>query len=436
MNIIKGFVSISQYINNLPGEVSVLGELSTWARTYSKEQGEYTFNEIPGYKLTTFKSVDTVTGNQVAVSTAQVEQIIKIVRECVVYGTDHIRPYSPIDFMNVISASFYDQIMDFTIGSFADNGVNALPEWISWKNIDDGSSSPIKIWLSDAAFIEQYEDYEIVVIPPLTVIDDFFGYYQQAVNQLDSVDFGVLTQRIQAAKGDKPETYLRIINYEFINNINPDQRAISAWAVLIYGKAGDNIDTIKDAIVDYVLVRSLHTRTEWETIIPDLFKRTEFVIYPRWDKYAIPNLATSSAIYSSLLDPNECVSFAVAHTPFYNTSHVQQNITIMPFDYKALSLIVVNGLTNIEGRKKISTMFSDYIPVSTTSLDFNRMLENTRSWVLFLQALLIAAETATIFTTIPGQFRRTIRNNILFISGIYGNVNYLVAAKSNSFYTV
>lgn len=434
MNIIKGFVTISQYVNNVPGEISPIAELSPQSRTYSKELGEYVYNEIPGYKLTTFKSIDSETGFPISVETNQVNQIITLIRVCVEYAIEHIRPYNPLDFKNVLHTTFYDLIADIKFGEFIDNGTIALPEWISWTNITGQVNNQVKIWLSDTAFAEQYDEYDITVIPPLNPVDDFMLFYQQVVFGLQQVNLPILASRIELAKQNKPETFIRILDFPFVNTANPSQSFNSTWAVLIYGKAGDNIDIIKDTIVDYVLARSQHDRTTWESILPELFKRTEFTIFPRWDKVAIPNLTSAAALYSSLLEPNECVNFTTTHASFYSPAHIEQNITIMPFDYKALSLIVVNGDNNIENKTDIKTLFADYLPISSSSLDFNRMQLFTRQWLIFIERLLIASETATLYSTIPTEFRRIVRDDILFITGLYDNVNYLVAARSNSFY--
>lgn len=84
--------------------------------------------------------------------------------------------------------------------------------------------------------------------------------------------------------------------------------------------------------------------------------------------------------------------------------------------------------------KTIQSLYPDYIPVASTSPDFSRMQKKTRDWVLFLDDLVIVAEVATVLTTLPKDMRRTIRNGKLFISAVFDEVNYMVAAKSNQFY--
>lgn len=429
---IKGFVTIAQYVNNNPGQVSALGELSTWSMTYTKERGEYISNIIPGYKLHSFKCIDESLIPQ-SIPQAQVDQTLQIIQAAVVYATSHIRPYDPLDFRNTILGSFFGRISDLTLGAFVDNGALALPEYIEYVSTEHNDNL-IKVWLADQSFQDQYDEYEIEVIPPMLPLDDFFGFYAAAVTRIQDRTLTDLTLDIQAIKDVHPETYLKLLEFNYYNRLNLNQVTKTNWAILIYGKAGDQIDKIKDALVDYILNNSTYARQDWAVIFPDIFKRTEFAILPRWDLLSIPNLSLQSGLYSSMMDPIDCVNFALAHIDFYPDPWIEDNITIMPIDYKAIMLVVVNGNDNVLANAKLNEVFPDYIPVSSLHLDFDRMTIKTREWVLLLEQLLIAAESATLYNTIPGHLRRIVRNGILYISVLYENVNYLVAAKSNSFY--
>jgi hypothetical protein len=435
MKILKGFVTINQFINNITNNVSSLGELSTFSQTFSTDKGEYKNVDLPEYSLITFKSIESTTGVAAVVSQSQVDQITELVNQAVVYATAHIRPYDPIDFKNTLLAAFTGRISTLNHGPFVDNGTLALPQWISWISTEHSDAS-IKIWLSDEAFQNQYDEYEIKVIPPLTPLNNFFGLFNSVSTTLDSITLNDLTNEIEVVRNSQPESYLRILNFNFVNTVNQAQTKSTNWTVLVYGKAGDNIDTIKDAIIAYVLENSTHTNQEWETILPDLFKRTEFIFLPRWDKEAIPNLTVLAGIYSSILNPKECIQFAKDNIGFYDDAFIEDNVNILPYDYKAISLVCVNGSSNIAGKETILDIIPDCIPISSTSTDFNRMQIATREWILLMDDMLVLAETATEFTTVPSPYRRIIRENKLFISMLYNNVNYLVAAKSNSFYNI
>lgn len=434
MNIIKGFVTINQFVNNTPGQISTLGELSTWSRTYSREKGEYQDTDVPGFKLTTFKSV---TGNDVptSVSAPLAKQILSVVQDCLTYATGHIRPYDPIDFKNNILTNFFNKVGNLHIGEFVDNGSIALPEWISWTSMDNNGTL-VRIWLADLAFQDQYDETTIIVVPPMENIDHFFNAYNIALTELNSRTSAQLADKIQLLKGDSPETYLRLLDFNFINVLDNQQKNPCTWGAIVYGKTGDNIDSIKDAMIDYVLGNSIHNKAEWEVILPDLFKRTEFIMLPRWDKVSIPNLTTAANLYSSMVDPLESLNFAKATVNFYDQAYVESNCYAFPFDYKAISILSVNGITNSAANRTLSGIFPDYIPVNTSSPDFSRMSIKTREWMLYLQELIINAETVTPFTSVPLNMRKQYKGGKLFVSGMYDNVNYLVAARFNDIYQV
>lgn len=435
MQIIKGFVTIEQFINNLPGETALLGELSEWSSTYSKEKGDYLDNAVPGYKFTSFSSKDEITGISSLVSPLLVNQILSVVKTMLVYGGSNIRPFNAEDFRTTVYMEYFDSITEFSIGAFVDNGTTALPEWVSWESLSSGGSQ-IKIWLADSAFADQYDGYDIAIIPPVEPLDLFFTSYTNAIQHAsERTSTSVLGELVHTVKNMCPETYIRFNEYSVTNPVNSSQSTKILWPVLIYGIAGDNVDNIKDALVNYILLNSSHTRAEWEIIIPDLFKRTEFTIIPRWDKVSVPNLSVLAGLYGSLMDPNECLAMAKLAVPSETPTFVGNNTTIFPYDYKAITLVAVNGSSNIVGKKTLIELFPDYLPVNTSSPDFSRMQTKTREWALLLEKLILAAETATPYTTVPVGTRRIVRNGFLFISAVYDNIHYLVAARENSFYT-
>lgn len=431
-DVIKGFVTIDSLIDNKPGTVSALGELSAWSRTYSKEKGEYQDNNTSGYKLVAFKS-NNATGEPVVVGQGQVALILAVVRCAVDYAKSHIRPYDSVDFKNTVLAEFYGRLTSFEMGGFIDNGALALPQWISWTSVDEGNNF-VKVWLSDKAFQDQYDDYEIEVIEPLDQIDGFFNAYNYVLTDLGKTTLSQLGDKIQASKTVYPETYIRILEFDFYNSLNKEQVNKAHWVVLIHGKNGDNIDSIKTAIIEKIMAKTKKSRSEWEGILPDLFKRTEFFILPRWDKVSVPNLTGMSDLYSVMVNPQECVSFATSVLVDYSSDFIKNNTILLPYDYKQLMLVVVCGSNNVASKNSLVEIYPDYLPISSTLIDFNRMSQATQKWVLFIEELLIAAESADQFSGISDAIKKQYRNGELYLSGMCDGINYLVAAKSNTFY--
>lgn len=430
MKTIQGFVVISEFVKNLPGQLSAVGELSTWSRTYSKEKGEYSQNAVPGYDLVTFKCIDDVTGLPTTVESPQVLEILNVVKHAVSYARTKVRPYSPSDFRAEMVAAFYGVLSDFGQGEMVDNGVIALPGYLSWTSTTNGANT-VKIWLADAAFADQYSDYSITVVPPVDPIDLLMGNFDAVKSQVEQRGLSTLADAAQTLKTIHPETYYRIYTFELYNRLDPSKTIKTVWPILVYGKAGDNVDSIQEAIADYILDHTAHTKSSWEQVLPDVFKKTEFVVLPRWKHIAVPNSSTVAGLYSSFLEPQESIIYAANSIAFYSRAHIDANVALMPFPYKGLMLELVSGETNTLNRNRVASLFSDYVPLQTTSSDFSRMSPRTRNWVMFLQELLVQAEIATPATILPSNMRRTVRAGRLYVSGVFEGVNYLVDTAYN-----
>lgn len=426
--LLKGFVNIQTLINNTPEQTSMIGELSQWSRTYTREIGEYTDTDLPGYTLlSTFHKNDKL--ERVKATSQLVKQVLSVVKAMYAYASSHLRPYDMDDFKTSIMVEFASVMSNFAYGDMVDNGSMALPQWITWQTTLDDHIT-IKLWLSDDAFQNQYDEYETIVVPPLTVLDDFFAQPGQVLTELAARDLTKMMEVVQDAKQDHPETFIRTLTFNYINTkSNVTQETI--WNVIIHGIQGDNVDAIKDALVDYVLANSSHPRSDWEAILPDLFKRTEFVLLPRYDLFAINDKAIQTGIYSPIVDPLEVVNFCVKEIPFYPQAWVQANITSIPFPYKSISICVVNGQNNVEDKQQFSLLFSDFIPVPTTSIDFNRMSLATQQFSEMVGNMLVVAETATELSSVPRTMRKIVRNGKLYISTLVDNVNYLMLAKTS-----
>jgi hypothetical protein len=426
MRILKGFIVNQSLMSNVPGVISEFGEISTWSMTYTKERGEYHDPSIPGYRLVSARSYDTELG-EIEAPQSLINETIEMAVKTMQYVTQNLRPYDLEDFRNTLLALFHTRAYNINIGPFRNADTLALPEWISWVS-SNHTDTFVRIWFSDPAFADQFDEYETTVIPPITNLDDFFLLPGEVKTKLESVSFTQLMERVQDAKDYHPESYIRSLSFDYIPP-NDSDPIPTRWTLLLYGVAGDNIDSIKDAFIDYILANSSHSRTEWERILPSLFRRTEFIILPRWDKYSIPNLIVEEGLYSSLTNPLDTIAFCKHNIPFYTAIHVERSITILPHDYKAITIYVVNGFSNVPGKDRFDIMFRDYIPVASTSLDFNRMSVKTREWLLLFQEMLMLAETMNEFTSLPRKFRRIFRDNQLYISTVVDNVHYLVMSK-------
>lgn len=418
-------------MNPTPDNTSRLGEISTWSLTYSKDPTEYFNPGISGYRLTCLKSYDTETDLRVVVPNSVVSQVLNVVQACYNFCYEHIEPYEASVLQQTLRTQFQGVASNLVIGSIIVGDTISMPEWISWENSLSGDWS-IKIWLADESIKEQYDEYEITVIPPISgSLDAFFGTTQSVKTMMGMFSFPSFMDRIQIEKQNIPETYTRVLNYNYIPAEINELPIQTNWGLLVYGVLGDNQDAMRQAIIDYTLHNSSHTIEEWAEKIPDLFKRTEFVIIPRWDLYAIENLSIQSGLYSCVVDPLETIDYVKSKIDYYSTGHIQTNINIVPHFHKYLALCVVNGPDNQTGKAKFKDILKDYTFASTDSLDYNRMTVYTREWINILTNMLIVAENMDALTVIPTYMRKIRRSNKLYVSAVYDNVNYIVYAKNN-----
>lgn len=431
MKTLLGFMNIASLIDNATKVVSPIGELSAMAHTFERELGYYSLPQHPGYDLVAFKNLDTTTGVTFTPESGMVEQTISVVKSLIVYATFNARPYDAVVFRETVLNQFSGLVSSFDISSTMVAGDDySLPEWVEWTSTTYGIKA--KIWLSDNSFREQYSYYTVVPILPLTPVDSFFNFYETVKTTLAARAATWKNTQLEAAQGNYPPSYTRFYTFNMVNLSNKTESYPVEFPVLIYGDRGDNLDAIKDAIVTSIMAATSHTRDEWETLFPDLFKRTEFLFFPRWDRVAMPNLTDTSEMYSPIIAIHDALTLVKAKINFYTQTHIQNNSYVMTMLYKSLTCLVVAGSNNIAGKTKPWEVLPKYMVVSTDSIDFGRMDPVTQEWVGLFNDLLLLCESATEYTSIPKAYRLITRGGIKFLQLTHHNVNYMVALKSNT----
>lgn len=430
MYALKGFIVHAAMTSNAPGQVALIGELSTQSSTFSREKGYYTDAVAPGQTLVSMLSEDN--GVAVQATSETVTHVMRITRFIYNKTLETGGPMFTDELLSSLITNYASVADKFACGEIITDGNYYMPEWVSWRSkLPDLGDNLIKIWFVDGSFANQYDEYDIVVVSPLENLDDFFRVGSQVEVLLKAVTLPIMGDRIQTAKLSQPETIVRIDAYEYVDPLNAAHKVLSNWGVLIYGAAGNNIDAIKDALVEYILDNSTHTRKEWTPVLPDIFKRTEFILIPIWDAYAIPNRTVEAGIHSPIVTLSEVLARAKVLISEYPTPHINSHALVLGHPYKSLAIISCGGPENRDARYRLTDIFPDYIDVASTSVDFNRMDLATQTWALELMRMIIAAETVTQFSAVPIGMTKTTRGQLLYVVKSYQNVHYLVATKAS-----
>lgn len=431
MKTLLAFMNIANLINNNANVVSPIGELSAMSYTFERELGYYSLPQHAGYDMIAFKNIDTDTGASFTLVTGLVEQCISMTKSLIVFATANARPYDVVFFRDSILNQYAGLVSSFDMSSTMVAGDDySLPEWVEWTSSTYGVK--VKLWLSDLSFRDQYPYNTVVPIFPLTPIDSFFNFYETVKTALTGRASTWKNTKLEAAQGEHPPTYTRFHTFNMVNLSNTNESYPVEFPVLIYGERGDNLDNIKDAIVAAIMAQTTHTRDEWEALFPDLFKRTEFLFFPRWDHVAMPNLTDSSVLYSPILNLYESITLLKSKIDFYTQTHIQNNTFAMTMLYKSLTCLVVAGSNNVSGKTTPYAVLPKYMVVNTDSIDFGRMATTTQEWIGAINDLLSLAETATVYTSIPKAYRLISRGGIQFLQLTHDGVNYMVALKANT----
>lgn len=429
MYTLKGFFAFSSLINNARDQVNKFGELSVDSRTYAKDMTIYTDATAAATTLFSFHSVrDSAT---VEVPTVVAATALKLGQFLLQRAQAGNLGTTSAQVRQLVSAEFAGLITNFTIGELQRDQLHnlTLPEFVSYT--DASEASTVTVWLSDEAFSNQYDEYEIEVIFPITPLDDFFKDPLQVKVLLDKFNVVDKLAEVQASRGEYPFTFLQAFRYDYQNPANTSYKLPTYWIVIGYGQAGNNPDIIKQAIADKVLANSTHTRDQWVTILPDLFLVTEWVFTPFWTNYSVPDAELQAGIYSPTIDPRKALvtlkktTKGVGYTDAWITAQYELSTML----YKSLAFGVVGNSQNRGGITQFSKKFADYMLVTNDTPDANRMSPTTTEFLAKFAQLVKIAETLTRYSNIPTGFARVLRNDLVYVSMFYENVNYVMLGK-------
>lgn len=430
MYSINGFGEIVALSNNTSNATATFGELSPRASTFSREKslfgnaqsGDVTFVGFSCFNNTTSTTVPSTIGNEIL-------QVLNWLYNEAKNGD------VPNDQSQLVTklTNEYGFLSNFSVGAIVTTIDVTLPEWIYFKNTTalGGNTYEVKVWFSNNAFEGQYTNYEIIVIPPVTNVDNLFNTYGTVGNYLAARTQNDLVNLIQTASGNKPYTLVTNETFTWVSSINANMTLDTNWVFIVYGPGGANLDAQKEAAKNYILENTTHSEVEWKTLIPSLFVSTEYIVTPHWNRYAIPNQTVQGGLYSSNFGPSTILDYANLTKGDYPTGHVNANARGGVFTYKTIAFSIVGNIDNINEDFDFTDKFRDYIPVPSTSLDFGRMSLKTQQWSLLMNEMLPIAEAMTPSSNLPISMSRKMRDGKMYLGKSLDGVLYLMVSKQS-----
>jgi hypothetical protein len=427
----KGFAHIGAQADNRDHLDAPVGELSALSHTFTRDQTKHTSGVNPGYMLRGFSYYIDDVKNQIPDTDAlKMLAVIDWVYTKARLGT------LTSDVLSVSTAWITDQAATYDLketGQMAMFDTNKwAPSFLVFAPKDD-LNTRWKIWFTEAAFFNQFDEYQFNHIKPLLNLDDFFLDYVNLKPLLAARTLSDSINQVDTLRGVDPETRLRVDPFDWIDPIDRDLKIPVDWMSLLWGEAGNNLDATKESLAAWILANSTHTREEWAVIFPDIFTSTELIFVPMWDEFAVPERPRESGIYRGAgsmlggIEKAKLVCKGVKYTPL----HIATVANDCPTQFKSVRCVVVGGPENRDGKTELIDQHPDWLNVPTTHVDFMRMTELTRGAVMLIMEMLQYAEEMTATTAPPTGFNRTIRDGVMYLSKTYQKFLYLVVCKES-----
>lgn len=430
MYTLHAFATRDEFIDNGTLKISPIGELSTEAETYALDKGIHTLPNIPSTTLFSFKSLRD--GAEVEVPVPVLQNSIELSQWLFNKCLDNTFVANNNIVNQGIQAEYRNRLDRIKIGRvIADSQNHYMPEFIEFSIKGLNEDNRIKIWFVDSSFRQQYPYHDIVVIPAIDNLDDFFGDVDLVLATKVDELLPKIHDKANHLKGKSPYTKILTFNYEWYNPSNTEQRKVFPWTVLIYGGINSNLDLIKDAIVKHILAHSTYERNRWEKIFPDLFVPSEYIIAPLWTRYSVPNKSIVAGMFSPTIKYAEIPEFTKKVFGAYTEAHLNQNLEISSSLYKSLALFICGHPQNRLAPISFYEKWPEYALMRSVSDDFNRFSLDTQMFVKSLTELLKWADESTPDTELPEHMTRMQRGDIYYVAINIDRVQYIAVMRWN-----
>lgn len=428
-----GFLVINSLIDNALDKVSKIGELSPISRTFSSEVGIYSEEQFPDVRLLTFYSQEGETRTPIA--TAQAKEILQLGNWLATQAQANNFDADHNAFEQKLRVEFRTRMTIEKTGAMVTNGHYYLPEFITFSLISDSRENRYKIWFADEAFQAQYDKFELKILPPFKVVDDFYKTPEKikaALTENMSAD-GIrrLHEDVNKIADDHPYTLLISNHYDWLNPEAENDKMSTVWTVLLYGKAANNADLIKDKLAEHVLKNSAHPRSEWEKILPDLFIPTEFYLCPFWTKFSTPNLQLMGGLHSPTVPFRDILPYAGKTMHGYGLRHIAKNCAVFDSIFKSIAIVACGHELNRLAPKEFEKLWPEYANIYTTSRDFNRISPLTQDFIIKLSEMLVHAEVMTPESDIPQGYTRIKRGDLYYLTASFNKIQYVMPLRYN-----
>ena len=169
MSTVKGFVIINDLINNDKNTLSPVGEMSSHARSYSPDNREYSSSTYPNLRIALASTLDD-NGETKALSIEEGNVLLNLVDYIdqrarngeLTSNNNVLLEFIAVDYPALVSGAFVSGAMVSSTDGFY------YPSYISWTSGD----TTYTLWFSNATFLRQFDEFTLIPISPVDVLND------------------------------------------------------------------------------------------------------------------------------------------------------------------------------------------------------------------------------------------------------------------------
>lgn len=440
MRSIQGFYRIPSLANNNIGVVATFGEIDGQRLTYTTEERNYSYDDLyPNTELVTFQVVDELS-QPVQVTEVLMRKLVSVGEWLVEQHKAGSIPSNTAknQFFAALQVEFGD-INWVSIGDLIRSAENSyyMPTHVEFTYMDSGYEYYVKIWLAAQNFEDEYEPYQLFIIPPVDRLEQFINNTVTLAGILATNTASRVIEKFNAIRLNKPETRFDTFQLTWVDPEDAESRLVTEWSYIAYGIGGTYVDNIKTAIRDYLVNNSDYGA--WNNIFPSLYEETDFTILPLWAAIAVPQTQIDQNLYSSYTAISGLKETANIMVPTsYGTKamveqHIDDNMELFSTFYRGMMLGVIANPNNINETKRMSLLYPDYANTPITDPDFERMEAGTREFAEKLNIGLEKARTLKESDTVPAGYYRTRRNNLTYLSFLHLDFQHMILTRESYF---
>lgn len=425
---LKGFILNAELKNNTPGAIARFGELSTHCRTFSKDVQEISNPGIPSISVAVFSHHNVANKIQVAVSHVYADLVLEMSEWLHDASAAFTASTTQIDVVAAFVNRFESNVSNVTVGPMVGSAGRFMPTRLQAIVAMQGMEElSLTLWTTNTEFETGYDEYEIVIVPPLDNIDVFMGAYSAVHDQMAIVNPVRDMTRIETALAKKPSTHMVASAINWVDPTQPTRKVPTTWYALIYGSRGNTSDAINEALRAYILANSTSAESNWRIVMPDLFRVTRFLMIPLWESIAISGRISIAGIYSPLAS-SAAIADAI-QTVSDDIGIDKTNYEVFNHPFRSLSLVILTGNDNRDDALRLGMTVPDYIASESTHEDFNRQALATQEFSNLIGSLIRTAENYTSGYSLETGMRVIVFDGYTCLAGKYDSIEYIIRTK-------